>query len=123
MQSGPLPSATATRMAAQMVRKSPLDDPDNAAHAWGRFRWIMRLLGGVTLATVLVVLAAMWVFTPQVSIHFYIAVTLGISLTMMLGGGLMALAFLSNGTGHDESVDNRLPGADELFGRREDKDR
>lgn len=82
----------------------------------------MRLLGGVTLATVLLALALIWVFTPQVSIHFYIAVALGIGLTMMLGGALMGLAFLSNGTGHDESVDNRLPSADEWFGR-DDKDR
>jgi hypothetical protein len=101
-----------------MARKSPLDNPDNAAHAWTRFRWILRLLGWVTLATIVTVVGLLWLLGPPVSIHFYIAVTLGIALTMMLGGALMALSFLSNGTGHDEAVDNRLPGADELFGRR-----
>lgn len=35
--------------------------------------------------------------------------------TEMLGGALMGLAFLSNGTGHDESVDNQLPGRDEFW--------
>ncbi len=105
-----------------MVNKSPLDDPENAAYAWARFRRIMRLLGTVTAATVLIVLGALWVLNPDVSIHFFIAVALGVSLTMMLGGGLMGLVFLSNGTGHDASVDNRLPSADELFGPR-DEDR
>ncbi|MEO1730251.1 MAG: hypothetical protein AAFR64_05890 [Pseudomonadota bacterium] len=102
-----------------MVKKSPLDDPENAAYAWGRFRDIMRLLAGVTLATILVVVGLLWVFYPQVSIHFFIAVSLGIALTMGLGGGLMGLVFLSNGTGHDEAVDNRLPSADEIFGNRD----
>ncbi|MEO0871210.1 MAG: hypothetical protein AAFY19_04505 [Pseudomonadota bacterium] len=99
-----------------MVNESPLDDPENAAHAWNRFRQIMWLLAGVTLATVLIVVGALWVFHPEASIHFFIAVALGIALTMGLGGSLMSLAFLSNGTGHDAAVDNRLPSADELFG-------
>lgn len=99
-----------------MVNQSPLDDPENAAHAWSRFRQIMWLLACVTLATILIVVGALWVFYPEVSIHFFIAVALGIALTMGLGGSLMGLAFLSNGTGHDEAVDNRLPSADELFG-------
>ena len=99
-----------------MVNKSPLDDPKNAAHAWNRFRQIMRLLAAVTALTILVVVSALWVFYPEVSIHFFIAVALGIAMTMGLGGALMGLSFLSNGTGHDEAVDNRLPSADELFG-------
>ncbi|MEL6237472.1 MAG: hypothetical protein AAFQ90_02640 [Pseudomonadota bacterium] len=104
-----------------MVNPSPLDDPENAAHAWSRFRQIMKLLAAVTLITVVVAVSALWVFYPDVSIHFFIAVSLGISMTMGLGGGLMGLVFLSNGTGHDEAVDNRLPGADELFGKRDDE--
>ncbi|MEM6857132.1 MAG: hypothetical protein AAF559_04600 [Pseudomonadota bacterium] len=99
-----------------MVNKSPLDDPENAAYAWSRFRQIMWLLAGVTAATILLVVGGLWVFYPQASLHFFIAVALGIALTMGLGGSLMSLAFLSNGTGHDAAVDNRLPSADELFG-------
>jgi len=104
-----------------MVNKSPLDDPENAAHAWGRFRQIMRILCAVTAATVIIVMGLFWLFNPEVSIHFMIAGALGIGLTMLLGGGLMGLVFLSNGTGHDEAVDNRLPSADELFGPRDDE--
>ena len=44
-----------------------------------------------------------------------IAVAIGISFTMLLGGGLMGLVFLSNGTGHDAAVDNKMPSRDELW--------
>ena len=98
-----------------MVSKSPLDDPQNAAHAWARYRKIMRLLMAVTVATVLLAVGLLYAFNGAISVHFYIAVALGISFTMLLGGGLMGLVFLSNGTGHDESVDNRLPGRDEFW--------
>lgn len=98
-----------------MVQKSPLDDPANAAHAWARYRQIMKLLMTVTVITVTVALGLLFAFNGAISVHYYIAVALGISFTMLLGGGLMGLAFLSNGTGHDESVDNRMPGRDEFW--------
>lgn len=102
-----------------MARNSPLDDPENAAHAWARYRQIMKLLMAVTIATVAVALGLLYVFNGMVSVHYFIAVALGIAFTMLLSGGLMGLAFLSNGTGHDEAVDNRLPDAEELFGRKD----
>jgi hypothetical protein len=98
-----------------MVQKSPLDDPINAAHAWARYRQIMKVLMAVTVATVALALAVLFATNGAISVHYYIAVALGISFTMLLGGGLMGLAFLSNGTGHDESVDNRMPGRDEFW--------
>ena len=101
-----------------MVAPSQLDNPENAAHAWGRFRHIMRILAMVTLVSTLVLTAVLWVLFPGASIHFFIAVALGVAFTMGLTGTLMGLVFLSNGTEHDEAVDNRLPSADELFGDR-----
>jgi hypothetical protein len=101
-----------------MVNDSPLDNPENAAHAWARFRRIMRLLGWVTAATVIVIVGALWIAFPAASIHFFIAVSLGVALTMGLGGALMGLVFLSSGTGHDAAVDNRMPDAEDLFGDR-----
>ncbi len=98
-----------------MVQKSPLDDPINAAHAWARYRQIMKVLMAVTIATVVLALGVLFATNGAISVHYYIAVALGISFTMLLGGGLMGLAFLSNGTGHDESVDNRMPGRDEFW--------
>lgn len=103
-----------------MVNKSPLDDPENAAHAWARYRQIMRILLTVTVATVLIAVGLLYAYNGAISVHFYIAVALGISFTMLLGGALMGLAFLSNGTGHDESVDNRLPDPDELWSRKDE---
>jgi len=103
----------------EMTQKSPLEDPENAAYAWARFRQIMKLLMLVTVGTVLLAIAVLYAFNGLVSVHFYIAVALGISFTMLLAGGLMGLAFLSNGTGHDQSVDNRLPESDELWSRKD----
>ncbi|MGB3807293.1 MAG: hypothetical protein WA936_08845, partial [Erythrobacter sp.] len=83
-----------------MANKSPLDDPENAAHAWARYRRIMRILLAVTAGVVVLALGILFAFNGMVSVHFYIAVALGISFTMLLGGGLMGLVFLSSGTGH-----------------------
>jgi hypothetical protein len=115
-----LPSAALRAMSLTMARKSPLDDPVNAAHAWARYRRIMRLLMIATIFTVGFALAILFAYNGMISVHFYIAVALGISLTMLLGGGLMGLVFLSNGTGHDESVDNHMPSRDELWSPPED---
>lgn len=105
-----------------MVQKSPLDDPENAAYAWARYRQIMKMLMAVTMVTVLIAVGLLYAYNGMISVHFYIAVALGISFTMLLGGGLMGLVFLSNGTGHDESVDNRLPSRDELWSKNKDED-
>lgn len=105
----------AATMKPVMPNKSPLDDPENAAYAWARYRQIMKMLLTVTVLTVLLAMVLVYAFNGLVSIHLYIALALGISFTMLLGGGLMGLVFLSHGTGHDESVDNRLPTSDELW--------
>lgn len=96
-----------------MTRKSPLDDPENAAHAWARYRRVMRLMFLITLGTVCIAVALLYKHNGAVSVHYYIATALGVGFTMLLASALMGLMFLSNGTGHDESVDNRLPGHDE----------
>jgi hypothetical protein len=103
-----------------MARKSPLDDPVNAAHAWARYRQIMKVLLAATVLVVAIAMGLLFAYNGMISVHFYIAVALGISLTMLLGGGLMGLVFLSNGTGHDESVDNQLPSKDEFWSPDED---
>lgn len=96
-----------------MVGRSPLDDPDKAAHAWARYRRIMRFMFLLTVGVVAIAIALLYKFEGDVSIHFYIAVALGIGFTMLLTSALMGLVFLSNGTGHDTSVDNNLPRHDE----------
>jgi hypothetical protein len=87
-----------------MARRSPLDDPRNAAHAWARYKRLMRWMGALTLAVLVVTLGLFYWLTGGVSVHFFIATALGIGVMMMLTAALMGLVFLSSGTGHDESV-------------------
>jgi hypothetical protein len=91
-----------------MIPRSPLDDPQKAAHAWARYRRVMRWM---MLVTVTLVLGSLWVLyrsNGMVSIHLYIATALGIGFTMLLTSALMGLMFLSSGTGHDESITDKL---------------
>jgi len=87
-----------------MIPRSPLDDPEMAAHAWARFRRLMRLMFAVTVGVVIVALSLLYKFNGMVSIHMYIAAALGIGFTMLLMSALMGLIFLSSGTGHDEAI-------------------
>lgn len=72
----------------------------------------MGIVAAVTALVVGIVLTAIWWSEPGASIHFYIAVGLGVGLSMLLAGALMGLVFLSNGTGHDESVVDPLADRD-----------
>ena len=85
-------------------RHSPLDEPEAAAHAWARYRLLLRWMGLLTLLVVALALGVLYAAGALVSIHFVLASALGIGLTMMLMAALMGLVFLSSGTGHDESV-------------------
>lgn len=87
-----------------MTRKSPLDDRTTAAFAWKRWRRMMALMGAVTLVTLAAVFTWFATGDEPVSIHFYIATALGIGAMMLLTGALMGLVFLSNGTGHDDTI-------------------
>jgi hypothetical protein len=93
---------------ANPVRPSPLDDPDYAEFAWGRYFRVMRWMGMLTLAVMVAAACYLYQAVGFVSIHLYIAAMLGIGFTMMLMAALMGLVFLSSGTGHDEAVDNGL---------------
>ncbi len=87
-----------------MIPRSPLDDPELAAHAWARYRRVMRFMMGVTLGVVAIAMALLYKHNGFVSIHFYIAAAIGIGFTMLLMSALMGLVFLSSGTGHDETI-------------------
>lgn len=89
-----------------MVRKSPLDDPKTAAHAWRRYRRLLWLCFAVSLAAVALAFLYISSLEEPVSIHYYIAIAIGIISTIMMGGALMGLVFLSSGTGHDNSIED-----------------
>ena len=91
-----------------MSGRSPLEDPENAAHAWARYRRLMRLMLGITVGTVIIAMAIIYNRHEEVSAHFFIATALGIGFSMLLMSALMGLVFLSNCTGHDDAVDNSL---------------
>lgn len=99
-----MPIAGQRRMVGGMTRRSPLDEPETAAFAWARWRRMMVFMGVATALTVIAALAWLAQGDEPVSIHFYIATGLGIGLMMLLTGALMGLVFLSNGTGHDDSI-------------------
>lgn len=91
-----------------MTRHSPLDEPDKAAHAWARYRRLMRGMFVFTLVVIAAALGALYAMGAIVSIHFVIATALGIGAAMLLMAALMGLVFLSSGTGHDEAVADPL---------------
>ena len=92
--------------------RSPLDNPDIAAHAWGRFRRMFKAWSWFTLAVVIGILGWFVVTSGFESIHFYLAMAAGVGLTMELGGALMGLVFMSSGSGHDEAVRDFEPDED-----------
>lgn len=69
-----------------------------------RFWRIFRLLAllSVLVAAIAVMLVARG--DPTIHIHMLVATALGVGLTVLLGTGLMTLAFLSSSSGHDEQA-------------------
>jgi len=85
-------------------RPPGLDDPAQAAHAWGRFRAIMAwmiLAAAACSAAAIVALAG--VHGP-LRLVTMLAVLGGVGGSIAMAGVLMGLVFLSSGTGHDEDV-------------------
>lgn len=109
---GELASGRAGVHHSAVTRKSPLEDSKNARFAWARFKRLMRFMVAVTLTTVVVSLGILYAYNGMVSVHFYIATGLGIGFAMLLMSALMGLVFLSSGTGHDETVDDRINESD-----------
>lgn len=96
-----------------MAKRSPLDDPRTSAHAWRRYKRLMRWMFAFTIAVVTVALTLIYRQTGMVSVHFFIATGLGVGFAVLLMAALMGLVFLSSGTGHDEAIsdlDDDQPG-------------
>lgn len=91
-----------------MTEKKGLDDPRIAVIAWSRFRRIMLWMALIGALCVSAALLFLRLWTGPMPVHMIIATILGVWLTFMLGTGLMALVFLSAGTGHDDQVMDRL---------------
>jgi len=96
-----------------MIPQSPLDDPNQAAFAWARYKRLMRWMTGVTLTAIVLAVILLYWSNGFVSVHFYIATGLGIGFAMLLMSALMGLVFLSSGTGHDDAIADPLEDEDE----------
>ncbi|MBB4617604.1 hypothetical protein [Sphingomonas abaci] len=84
-----------------------LDDPDQAAHAWARYR---HLLAWMILAAAFCAAAAIVGMAHlQGPLHLVtmFAILGGVGGSVVLAGALMGLLFLSSGSGHDEDVHRR----------------
>ncbi len=88
----------------------PEPDPvPNPRHSLMRRFWrVFRLLA--LLSIVIAAIAVVLVIRGSGEVHasLIIATALGIGLTVLLGTGLMALAFISNSSGHDDAASPRI---------------
>lgn len=82
--------------------KPDLDNPDYARLAWRRYRRIFGIVAAVAIVSAIVAIVALYVAIGEFQLHASIAMAIGIGLSVLLGGGLMGLIFMSSGTGHDE---------------------
>ena len=83
------------------------DPPPSPRHlVMHRFWRIFRLLAllSILIAPIAVLLVARGDPTPLRHVHILIATALGIGLTVLVGTGLMTLAFISNASGHDDAA-------------------
>ena len=85
-----------------------LDDPAQAAHAWARYRRLMKWMGLAALLTAAASVAGLEYFYGPLSSVAIVAAIGGIAGSVMMAAALMGLVFLSSGTGHDEKVDERV---------------
>lgn len=76
---------------------------------WKRFRRLMALMAVVAFATAGIAIWRMRADGVPFHLHFMIAMGGGIVIALLLAGALMGLAFVSNRSGHDESVGEGLP--------------
>jgi hypothetical protein len=92
--------------------RNRLSDPESAAHAWARFRWIMRWVIATAMLAVVAALFYLWADGSPLTVAVIVATSAGVSLSVLLGGALMGLIFMSSGTGHDEEVGRPDPPED-----------
>lgn len=84
-----------------------LDDPDQAAFAWARFRRLMMWMGLAALLVALASVAGLEYFYGPLTWVAVLAAIGGIGGSVLMAASLMGLVFLSAGTGHDHHVDGR----------------
>ena len=74
------------------------------AEAWARYKRLMSWMGIAAVTAVLLALIYLKSSGAPVSIHMTIATIAGVGLTVLLGTGLMGLAYFSSHSGHDDQA-------------------
>jgi hypothetical protein len=101
----PFPNHRPIRSQRQSMNPSAAPDRQPGDH-WRRFRRLMLLMTIVAFATAGLAIWRMQADGVPLRPHFMIAMGGGIILSLLLAGALMGLAFVSNRSGHDDSVGN-----------------
>ncbi len=94
-----------------MDERPGLDDHRDARFAWARYRRILGYMNLVSIAVGAAVVAFFWMRDPTLPWLFALFIFIGVYGTLILGAALMGLMFLSNGTGHDAHVIDRMEGS------------
>jgi hypothetical protein len=88
-----------------MPRHDPIPpDLQRTAAAWARYKKLMSWMAVAALVAVLLALIYVKAGGREVSIHMIIATIAGVGLSVLLGTGLMGLAYFSSHSGHDEEA-------------------
>jgi hypothetical protein len=80
------------------------DSQRSTGDHWRRFRRLMLLMTVVAFGTAGFAVWRMRADGVPFHLHFIIAMGGGIIVALLLAGALMGLAFVSNRSGHDETV-------------------
>lgn len=90
-----------------MERNSQSAGPEASSDVRRRYRRMFGLVGLTALASAVVAVSALYLSLGEFQLHASIAMAIGIGLSVMLGGVLMGLVFLSNASGHDDRARGR----------------
>ena len=85
--------------------------PSRRDQARRDFKRMMLIILAISVVTVGAVL--WWMSTQgELALHMVIATVVGVFVSVLLGTGLMALAFFSDKSGHDDDVTDATRGRD-----------
>ena len=85
-----------------MASQDPIPSPQRSARR--QFCRIFGLLVGLALVIAAIAVISVSRGDSALHIHMMIATALGVFMTVLIGTGLMTLAFISNSSGHDEAA-------------------
>ena len=90
-----------------MERESDSTRPKSTDLVRLRYRRMFGLAGLISLASAVIAVTALYLSLGEFQLHASIAMAIGIGLSVMLGGVLMGLVFLSNASGHDANAQGK----------------